>query len=56
MEPPGNTLPLAFQASRRLDVGVEQVVGDDGVEFETNSLRLGGHVDQNAILDGLGGL
>ena len=45
VEPAGNTLPLAFQASRRRDVGMEQVIGDDGVEFETGFLRLGGHVD-----------
>ena len=49
MESAGDRLPLTLEPGRRFDIAVEQVIGDDGVELEADSLRGFGDVDQDAI-------
>ena len=58
MEAAGGRLPFTLESGRDFDIAVEQVIGHDGVEFEADSLRSFGDVDQHAIgnrlLSGIG--
>jgi len=49
MEPACHRLPFSLESGRDFDVSVEQVIRDDGVEPEPDSLRGFGDVYQHAI-------
>jgi len=49
MESAGDRLSLTFQSRGHFDISMEQMVGDDGVELEADSLRSFGDVDQHPV-------